>query len=110
MDPICPVCHVTVRPSDFYCYNCGKNLHEKPAVITPVTEILYYIGSLILPPIGLWWGYKLFRQNDARNRRIGIVCVAITVISTIVVTYWTMNIFQTVNSQVNQQLQGIQGL
>lgn len=107
MEPVCPVCHVTVRPTDFYCYNCGKNLHEKPMSVT--TEYLYYAGSLLLPPLGIFWGLKML-SGDERARRIGIVCIALTVVSTIAATVWTMRLFQGINAQVNQQLQGIGGL
>lgn len=74
-----------------------------------MSEYLYYAGSLLLPPLGLWWGFKLFRRGDDRSRRIGIICVAITVVSTIIATAWTVRLFNSVNAQVNQQLQGIQG-
>lgn len=110
MEPICPVCHVTVRPSDFYCYNCGKNLHEKPLMISTLMEYGYYAGSLLLPPLGLWWGWRLFRQADPRARRMGILNIAITVISTIVFSLWSVQLFQSINAQVNSQLNGIQGL
>lgn len=107
MEPICPVCHVAVRPTDFYCYNCGKNLHEKP--LSSATEYLYYAGSVFLPPLGLWWGYALYKRGDDRSKRIGLICAVLTVVVTIVVSVWTMNLFRGINSQVNQQLNGLQG-
>ena len=77
---------------------------------TRFMEYLYYAGSVLLPPIGLWWGFKYLKQSDEASKRIGWVCIILTTISTIVVTIWTVQLFQNINAQVNQQLQGIQGL
>lgn len=109
MEPMCPVCHVAVRPADFFCYNCGKNLHQKPLATTKLTEYMYYAGSILLPPIGLWWGFKYLKQSDEASRRIGWICVILTIISSVVVTVWSVQLFQGINAQVNQQMQGIQG-
>lgn len=109
MEPKCPVCHTVVRPSDYYCFNCGKNLHEKPLSTSLTTELMYYAGSLLLPPMGIWWGFKYLRQDDPVSKRIGYMCMVITVVATILAVRWTMQIMTGVNAQVNQQLQGIQG-
>ncbi len=109
MDPLCPVCHTVVRTTDYYCFNCGKNLHEKPLSTSRTTEIMYYLGSLLLPPIGLWWGFKYLKQEDSDSKRIAYVCIAITVVSTILAVRWTMQFMNGINAQVNQQLQGLQG-
>ena len=109
MEPTCPVCHTVVRASDYFCFNCGKNLHEKPLSTSRTTEIMYYLGSLLLPPIGLWWGFKYLRQEDPDSKRIAYVCMAITVVSTIIAVRWTMQFMNGINAQVNQQLQGLQG-
>ncbi len=106
---MCPVCHVAVRPADFFCYNCGKNLHEKPLVTTKFTEYLYYAGSFLLPPLGLWWGFRYLKQADARSRMIGWICVILTIVSSVVVTVWSVHLFQGITAQVNEQLQGVGG-
>ena len=109
MEPKCPTCHTVVRPTDYFCFNCGKNLHEKLLPTSRATEIMYYVGSLLLPPIGIWWGFKYLRQDDRDSKRIRFICMAITVISTLIAVQWTMQFMQGVNAQVNQQLQGIEG-
>lgn len=110
MDPLCPVCHVAVRPTDFFCYNCGKNLHGKPLETTKLMEYMYYAGSVLLPPIGLWWGVRYLKQSDEKSKRIGWICIILTIISFFLVSVWTVRVFQGINAQVNQQLQGIEGL
>ena len=73
-------------------------------------ELIYYAGSLLLPPIGLWWGFKYLKQNDGKSKHIGWICIVLTVISTLVVAVWSVRLFQGISTQVNQQLQGIEGL
>jgi hypothetical protein len=109
MEPICPKCHTAVRPSDYFCFNCGANLHPKPLSTDIATEIMYYAGSILLPPLGFWWGIKYLRQPDAASKRIGILCMVLTTISTIVSSIWLVNYFNKLNSQVNQQLNSLQG-
>ena len=107
---ICSVCHVSVRPTDFFCYNCGKNLQEKPLSTSPVREILYYAGSIFLPPLGLWWGIKYLRQPDLKSKRIGWISIILTFASVLITVAWTVNFINGVTSQVNSQLNGIPGL
>lgn len=109
MEPTCPVCHVCVKPADYFCYNCGKNLHEKPLETSAFTEYAYYAASLLLPPLGLWWGFKFLKQSDDHSRRIGWICIILTVASSIVVAMWSVQLFQNITQQVNQQLQGVEG-
>lgn len=109
MESICPTCHTVVRPTDYFCFNCGKNLHETPLSTSRTTEFLYYAGSILLPPLGFWWAYKYYKQGGVDSKRIALICAILTVISTILALRWSMQIIESVNSQVNQQLESIQG-
>ena len=109
MEPTCPQCHVAVKPTDFFCYNCGKNLHAKPLPTNLSTEIMYYAGSILLPPLGFWWGMKYLKQPDAVSKRIGIVSMVLTVIFFIVTSAWIVGYVNTLNATVNSQLNGLQG-
>lgn len=110
MEPTCPICHVVVRPTDFYCYNCGRNLHAKPLPTGMLAELACYAGSLLLPPFGLWWGMKYIKQDGAVSKRIGWMSIVLTILASVIVTVLTVRIFQGINMQVQQQLQMIEGL
>ncbi|MCX6794089.1 MAG: zinc ribbon domain-containing protein [Candidatus Gottesmanbacteria bacterium] len=109
MEPTCPQCHGVVRPTDFFCYNCGKNLKVKPLPTSLTTEIMYYAGSVLLPPLGFWWGIKYLKQPDAASKRIGILCMVFTTISFIVTSIWLVDYINKINATVNNQLNGLQG-
>ena len=105
----CPVCHAAVRPTDYFCFNCGKNLKPKPPSTSVSRQALLYLGSLLLPPLGLIWGWRYLRQPDSTSKIIGTVAILITFISLIVTSWLVITTINTVNKQVNQQLRLIQG-
>jgi hypothetical protein len=107
---ICPACHVTVKTTDYYCYNCGRNLHPAPPKTGIGDQILLYIGSLILPPMGIIWGIKYLIQPNTKSKLIGITAICLTVIILYLAVTWSITLINTVNSQVNTQIQNIQGL
>ena len=109
MEPICPQCHVPVRPTDYFCANCGKSLHAKPLSTSLTTEIMYYIGSLLLPPLGYWWGFKYLKQPDAVSKRIGIIIMVLTTISFILTSLWAVEYINKLNATLGGQLNGTQG-
>jgi hypothetical protein len=109
MEPICPQCHVVVRASDFFCYNCGKNLKPKLLSTGLATEIMYYVGSFLLPPLGYWWGIRYLKQDGAAGKRIGILCMIFTTISCIVTSIWVAEYVNKLNAAVGSQLNSLEG-
>jgi hypothetical protein len=106
---VCPTCHVNVRITDYYCFNCGKNLHEKPPSLSIITMVSIVIGSLLLPPMGIIWGVRYLKQSDVKSRLVGLVAILITIIELIWLTFITIGLINQINSQVNSQIQNIQG-
>ena len=102
MDATCPFCHVQVRPADYFCYNCGKNLHPAPPSVTIESQAMLYIGSILLPPLGIYWGWKYIRAQDQKSRIVGFIAVGLTVIALLLAISWTMSLINSVGSQLNQ--------
>lgn len=109
MEHICPNCHTAVRESDYFCFNCGKNLHPVPLRTDKFTEFMYYGASILFPPLGFWWGIKYLRQNDPASKRIAYISMGLTVITTILATVWSVQLVNGISTQINQQLETIQG-
>lgn len=72
-------------------------------------EALYYAGSVFLPPLGLWWGFKFLKVAEARAKRIAIVSIVLTFLATFVSTLLIVKFFQGVSAQVNQQMNQFPG-
>jgi hypothetical protein len=103
--PVCPVCHIAVRPTDYFCFNCGKNLHPKPLVLTPGKIASQFVGTLMLPPVGIIWGIRYLREPDRKIRAFGIALMITTVAELIMLVIYTISTFNYINSQVNNQVQ-----
>lgn len=110
MEPTCPKCHVVVRATDFFCFNCGRNLHDAGLSTSIGTQALYYIGSLLLPPIGIFWGIKYLREPNESARRIGIACIVLTVISVIVLCVQIITAYNSVSGFVQNQSSALEQL
>lgn len=77
----CPQCHQPVREQDFFCPNCGKNLKPAPASTGIAKQLMLYVGSVLLPPLGYIWGIKYLLQKGGKAKVVGIVCILITTAS-----------------------------
>ena len=106
----CPTCHTTVRITDYFCFNCGANLHPKPVSLSAVNLIPLFLGTVLLPPMGIVWGIRYIREKSSASKVVGFLAIIITIIILIIGVQVIINVINTVNNQVNSQIQNIQGL
>lgn len=106
---VCPSCHVAVKPTDYFCGNCGKNLHPVPLGTTVVDLAKLYLGSVFLAPMGIFWGMRYLREKEDKSKIVGIVAMLLSVLTLIIAIQYTVTFMNTINSQVGKQLQGIEG-
>ena len=105
----CPQCHQPIKPTDYFCPNCGKSLKAPPPPTTIVRQALLYIGSIALPPMGIVWGWKYIKQPNQKSKLIGIVAVVLTILSLVISTKLAIDYINKVNQEVTKQLNGLQG-
>jgi len=101
---VCPTCHQTVKKTDYYCFNCGANLKPAPPSTTVASQLTLYLKSFFFPPLGFVWGFKYLRQSDAKSKLIGFVAMGITAVLLVVIVITTVRVVNTVDEQVNKQL------
>jgi uncharacterized membrane protein len=103
----CPVCHISVPASFFFCPNCGASLRPAPPVVTIKQQVSAYAVSLFLPPFGFWYVWKYIRSSEPKVKRVGIVALVLTIIS-IIVTVWMTTVttgwINSINQAINQSL------
>ena len=105
----CPGCHIEVRSTDYFCFNCGKNLKPKPPSTTFTRQIIVYLASFFIPPYGIVYGIRYLRQQDIKSKIVGLISIILTVISLVIVIKLTNDLIKQVNEGVNSQLEQIQG-
>jgi hypothetical protein len=106
---LCPKCHVPVKSGDYFCSNCGTNLHPAPPSISIGSQLLLYLGSLLLPPMGIIWGFRYLRQPDSKSKAVGLIAMILTIVILVITVQVTVGFINTVNEQVNQKVGNFQG-
>ena len=104
MEEKCLKCHVAVRPTDYFCYNCGNNLKPAPPSVFLVDQIVLYIKSVLIPPFGILWAIKYLRQDSVKSKIVGIVAIILTLASFIICLILSKNFVNNLNNQINEQL------
>ena len=104
---VCPKCSTIAVPGSRFCANCGMPLNTEPLKISLGKQVWIYCVSIFLPPLGLVWTIKYLRQKDPQPRRIALIAALLTIVSTIVTLWATLGIMQTVQSEVQTQLNAL---
>ena len=99
---ICPFCSFSLSENFYFCPNCGKKINEPIASVTLGKQIGIYLLSLFLPPLGLFPGIKYLLQKDQKRKMVGVVAIALTILSTVITVWITINLTKTINTQLNQ--------
>jgi hypothetical protein len=105
----CPTCHVKVKDMDYFCANCGANLKPVPPATSVGKQFRLYLGSILLPPMGIIWGWRYLKQDSPKSKLVGGVAILLTVVASIVVTVYTIKLMSQVNTKVNNQLNNLMG-
>ena len=104
----CPICHLEVKPTDYFCFNCGKNLKPKPLSSSLIQQLVVFLESIFLPPYGIVIGMRYLRQKENKSKVVGVAAIILTIVSLVVFTKITLNLINNINTQVNNQLQQFQ--
>ena len=102
----CPVCHVPVSDTFYFCPNCGKPLKPKAASSSFLTQFGIYALSIFLPPLGLWPGIKYLRQESGKTKAVGAVAIFLTIVFTFITIWLSMGLITKFSSQYQSLLQG----
>src|SRR3989338_8705721 len=102
--PTCQKCHVSVMPIDYFCYNCGAALHSKPLSISIEKQLLLYVGSIVLLPFGIVWGFRYLFQANTKAKIVGIICIIISVVALTYITLYTIKFINTVQDELHKKL------
>ncbi|HEX8923576.1 MAG TPA: zinc ribbon domain-containing protein [Patescibacteria group bacterium] len=101
---VCPKCGQFIKTDDYFCSKCGQNIRPRPLSTSLSAQILLYLKTILLPPLGLVWGLRYLRQPDNASKIIGLIAVVITVIEVIWMVQFTVAAVGTLNNQINQQV------
>lgn len=103
---ICPRCQLPVLTNFYFCPNCGKQLRLKPISVSVAKQIGVYLLSFLLPPFGLYPGFKYIRQGDYKTKIVGWVAIVLTIISIFISIYFFAGFMQKYSQTLDQLSKG----
>ena len=107
--PTCPACKAPLQPGVYFCPNCGHKIKDPPPSTNLSHQIGIYLLSIFLPPFGLVPGVRYILQKDQKTRIIGLVAIVLTFLSLGITIWLSVGVFNTLNQQLNSQMNGLQG-
>ena len=111
MEPtLCPNCNATIQPIFRFCPTCGKNITDATSPITLSKQIGVYLLSILLPPLGLWPGFTYLRSKKPNGKMVGWIAIILTNIGTVITIALFMQLMDSVNKSINQQLKMYENL
>jgi len=97
-ETICPSCKSAAPAFANFCPTCGKQLKADTRL---AKKIIIYFVSLFLPPFGLWYAVKYLKQGDYESRKIGIISIILTIISTLATIWLSAQILNSISQSFN---------
>ena len=107
----CPFCNNKIDAKAFYCPICGKKVREKPVSTKFWPVALLFFLSIFLPPLNIGLTIRYMKSADHKAKTIGkislFVMTAVIVVACIAAYYTTKYVSDQVNSQINQEMKGL---
>lgn len=100
----CPKCHVEIRSTDYFCFNCGTTLKKKPPSLDVASQMWLYLKSALLPPFGIFWAIPYVKATDRKSKVVGIAAIAITLFVFFVSLVGSQKLMGQINQEINNQL------
>lgn len=101
---LCPSCKKIILPTDVFCAACGTKLKEELQPVSVRRQWTIYAVSFFLPPFGLFPAIRLLKQKDAKAKKVGLLAIALTVVSILLSVWLTVSFTKSLNREVNRQL------
>ncbi len=101
----CPTCQFLIAKEYNFCPHCGKKFHEPPQSTDLGRQIVVYLVSIFLPPLGLWPGIKYIRQKDQKARLIGIIAISLTLVTTAISLWLSVGMLDEYTKMLDSQMQ-----
>lgn len=83
---------------------------EKLLPTTLGRQLLVYLLSIFLPPLGIWPAIKYLRQQDKKSKKIGLAILFLTLVSIVITILLTINFMNSFTKGLDNQLNLYQGI
>ena len=77
---ICPNCNKEISEGVKFCPNCGKEIIFSSTPLSSSKKVKIYLASFFLSPLGLYWFFKYFRNEELGNRKVAYLALVVTLL------------------------------
>lgn len=77
-----------------------------PPVTSVSRQMVIYLISFFLAPLGLCFAWKYLKQDDRKSKNIGVAAIALTIVSVALAVWTVAGLFNSV-SQVLKPFSGL---
>ena len=100
MKDICPFCNKEIDSTDKFCPKCGNRLPESNSSFTVGQKVKIYLLSVILAPLGLYWFFKFYKNENPEKRRVAFYSLYITIFMIVVLVIINMYFIKALETYV----------
>lgn len=65
------------------------------------------VGSVLLPPMGIIWGFKYLKKENPTTKLVGGVAIVLTLAVLVSAVFYTSRLINTINQQLNTGLMNL---
>ncbi len=80
----CPFCNKEINQTDKFCPNCGNKIPENDIPFSAGQKVKMYFLSIVLAPLGLYWFFKYFKNENSEKRKVAFSILYISIVMSIV--------------------------
>lgn len=102
IDQKCPFCGKPVNPSLPFCPYCGNKLSLASGPLSVMQQVKIYAVSALLAPLGLYYFFKYFRNEDQQKKKIAYIALILTIVTGVILIYTSLNFISTMDRYTNQ--------
>lgn len=84
MDIFCSNCGEKIIADDKYCRKCGAKNNVLSTGLSLRKKVSIFLFSILFAPLGLYWFFKLYKNENPEIKKIGYTALYITVIMIVV--------------------------
>ena len=100
MKDLCPFCNKEIDSTDKFCPKCGNRLPERNSSFTTGQKIKIYLLSVILAPLGLYWFFKFYKNENPEKRKVAFYSLYITIFMIVVLIIINMYFIRALETYV----------
>lgn len=104
MDVLCKNCGEVLESSDKFCRKCGAKVDISSFGLTLRRKVTVYAFSIILAPLGFYWFFKYFRNNNPEVRKVGFMALYITLFMIVVLVIANVYFFNALESYIGKNM------